>query len=124
MNSLKDVTPSLTMRVHLGLHLIGQLRDDHVEAVVDHRLAVGLLHPRLERVVQRLAAVLDREVDDRRRPAEGGGDRARLEVVGRRRAAERHVEMRVAVDAAGNDVATGRVDDAIGGHRQVACRWW
>ena len=75
-------------RVHLAFHLIGQLGDDHVEAVVDDRLAFGLLHPRLPGVVQRLAAVLNREVDDRRRAAEGRRHRPALEVVGRRRAAE------------------------------------
>ena len=37
-----------------------------------------------------------------------------LEIVGRRRAAERHVEMRVHVDAAGEDVFAGRVDDPVG----------
>ena len=66
-----------------------------------------------QRVVQRLAAVLDREVDDRRRAAERGGDRAGLEVVGRRRAAERHVEVRVDVDAAGQHVLARRVDQSV-----------
>jgi hypothetical protein len=41
--------------------------------------------------------------------------RARLEVVGRGGAAERHVEVRVGVDAAGDHVFAGRVDDHVGG---------
>ena len=69
-----------------------------------------------QRVVQRLAAVLDREVDDRGRAAERRRARAGLEVVGRRRAAERHVEMRVDVDAAGQHVLAGRVDHRVGVH--------
>ena len=100
MKSLNDVTPSRDHRVHLLLDAVGQVRDDHVEAVVDRGLALGLLHPGLPGLAQRLALVLDREVDDRRRAAVRRGDRARLEVVGRRRAAERHVEVRVDVDAA------------------------
>ena len=45
-------------------------------------------------------------------------DRARLEVVGRGRAAEGHVQVRVDVDAAGDDVLSGRVDDPVGLGRQ------
>ena len=101
-------------RVHLGFHLIGQLGDDHVEAVVDDRLAFRLLRPRFQRVMQRLAAILDGEIDDRGGAAEGRRDRAALEVVGRRRPAERHVQMRVDVDAAGQDVLVRRVDDRVG----------
>ena len=105
-------------RVHLLFHLIGQLGDDHVEPVVDGRLPLGLLHPRLPGVVKRLPLVLNREVDDRGGAAVRRGDRAGLEVVGRRRAAERHVEVRVHVDPAREDVLAGGIDDAIRGHRQ------
>ena len=48
------------------------------------------------------------------RAAVGGGERAGLEVVARRRAAERHVEVRVRVDAAGEDVLAAGVDDPVG----------
>ena len=64
--------------------------------------------------MQRLAAVLDGEVDDRGRAAVGRGDGPRLEVVGRRRSPERHVEVGVDVDAAGQHQLAGRVDDPIG----------
>ena len=64
-------------------------------------------------VMQRLAAVLDREVDDRRRAAERRGARAGLEVVGRGRAAERHVHVGVDVDAAGQHVLAGGVDHLV-----------
>ena len=68
--------------------------------------------------MQRLAPVLNREVDDRRRAAERRGDRAGLEIVGRGRAAERHVHVGVHVDAAGQDELALGVDDPIGRHRQ------
>jgi hypothetical protein len=55
----------------------------------------------------RLAAILDREVDDAGGTAKRGSDRPRLEIVGGRRAAERHVEVGVDVDAAGDDVLAG-----------------
>ena len=103
-------------RVHLAFHLIVQLGDDHVEAVVDHGLAFGLLRPRFHRVVQRLAAVLDREVDDRRRAAEGGSHRAGLEVVGGGGAAKRHVHVGVDVDAARQHVLAGGVDHLVRRH--------
>ena len=100
-------------RVHLALHLIVQLGDDHMEAVVDHGLALRLLYPRFPGVVQRLTAVLNREVHDRRGSAERRRPRARLEVVGRRRTAERHVHVRVHVDAARQDVPPARVDHPV-----------
>jgi len=105
-------------RVHLQFHLIGELRDDHVEAVVDGRLSVRLLHPRVPCVVQRLTLVLNREVDHGRCAAMRSGDGARLEVIRRRRPAKRHVEMRVHIDAAGEEVLALCVDDAIRVHRQ------
>ena len=100
-------------RVHLLLHLIVQLGDDHVKAVVDDGLALGLFHPRLPGVVQRLAAVLNREIDDRCRPAEGRRPRPALEVVSGCCAAKRHVEMRVDVDAARQHVLAGRIDHRV-----------
>ena len=114
----------LDHRVHLDLHLVGELGDDHVEAVVDGRLARGFLRPRFEGVVQRLASVLDREVDDRRGAAERRGDGAGFEVVGRGRAAERHVHVGVDVDAAGQHVLALGVDHPIGRHGRAPCRWW
>ena len=86
----------------------------------------ALRHPVVERVPHRLAAVLDGEVDEAGGAAERGGDRAGLEVVGRVGAAERHVEVRVHVDAAGHHVLARGVDRALGleaMRRQVACRW-
>ena len=86
-----------------------------VEAVVDAGLAVGLLVPRVEALAQRAAARLDREVDDRRRAAEGGGPGAGLEGVLGEGAAERQLHVGVGVDPAGDDPLAGRVDGAVGG---------
>ena len=108
----------LDHRVHLDLDLVGELGDDHVEAVVDRGLALGLLRSTFPTRGAASASVLNREVDDRRRAAERRGDRAGLEVVGRRGAAERHVHVRVHVDAAGQDVLALGVDHLVGRHGQ------
>jgi hypothetical protein len=63
--------------------------------------------------MKRLALCTDREVDDARRSPVRGRDGARLEVVPGCRAAERHIEMRVNVDAAGEHVLPLRVNDPI-----------
>ena len=56
------------------------------------------------------ADVLEREVDDHRRPARDGRRRARVPVVGGDRAAERHVHVRVGVDEARHQEAPADVD--------------
>jgi hypothetical protein len=110
--------PLLDHCVHLDLDLLRQLGDDHVEAVVDGRLALGLLHPRFPRVMERLSFVLNREVDDGGGAAESGGDGAGFEIVGGGGAAERHVHVRVHVDAAWEHVLAPGVDDLVGRHGQ------
>ena len=85
-----------------------------MERVVGHGFAIGLFHPRVEGMAQRLAFVLNREIDQRGRAAEGRGARAGLEIVGAGGAAERHVQMRMHVDAAGNDDAALGVEN-LGG---------
>ena len=111
-----------------GDALVGQLRelleraalvqvgDADVEADVDHRLApVDLLEVVLERLRERRAGRLHAEVDQGRRAAERGRDRARGEVVAGDGAAEEHLDVRVRVDRAGDDVLPGRVDHLVGG---------
>ena len=99
--------------IHVAEPGVLELGDDHVEPVIDHRLAVGALPPVVERMTHRAPAVLNREVDDAGRSAEGSRDSARLEIVRRRRAAKRHIEMGMDIDAAGNDVLARRIDRAI-----------
>ena len=92
--------------VHLGQGVVVDVRHDHVEAVVDRRRC-----PRPWRATRPgpsrsdCAARLDGEVDDRRRPAERRGARARLERVLREGAAEGQLHVGVHVDGARDDVA-------------------
>ncbi len=80
----------------------------------------GLLPPDVERVAHARAARLDGEIDDGGGAAEGSGARAGFEIVGRRGAAERHVEMGVDIDAAGHHVHSCRVDHRRRGIRRNA----
>jgi hypothetical protein len=65
-------------------------------------------------VVAFFAVVLQREVHDRRRPAERGRARPGLKVVRAEAAAERQVHVGVDVDAARHDVPIGGVDLDVG----------
>jgi hypothetical protein len=100
--------------IHLAEPGVLELGQDHVEAVVDHCPAIGPLPPVVQRMPHRLAAVLDGEIDDAGGAAEGSGHGARLEVVGRGGATERHVQVGVNVDAARHDVLPRGVDRAVG----------
>jgi hypothetical protein len=93
---------------------LAEVGDGHVVAHVDHLLAVRLAAPLVDRVGKRRARRLDDEVDVARRAAECCRRLARLDVVDRRRPAERHVEMRVRVDAAGKHVLPGCIDHSLG----------
>ncbi len=88
--------------------------EDLVEAVVDRAVARCLLVPFGEAVLDAGAGGLHGEVDDGCRAAPGCGARPRLEGVGRLGAAEGELEVGVRVDAAGDDVLAGRVDDGVG----------
>jgi hypothetical protein len=68
--------------------------------------------------MERLPFVLNGKVHDRGGPAVGGCYGTRLEIVGGRRASERHVEMRMHVDATREYVLSGGIDGAIGRHRE------
>jgi len=103
-------------RVHLLERVVVDVAHDHVEAVIGDRVALGLGVPGIEAVTQRLATRLDREIDDGRGAAEGGGAGPRLEGVLRERPAERQLHVRVNVDRAGDHVLAGRVDRLVGGH--------
>src|SRR5256885_1882887 len=91
-----------------------KIGDDAVEGVVGDGFVVGFLHPGVESLPEGLAFVLDGEVDERGGAAEGGGDCARLEIIGAGGAAEGHVQVRVDIDPAGDDQAAGGVSDEGG----------
>ena len=114
MKSLYDVTPcSGRRRELLERAALAEIGDGHVVAQSMICLPSRLACHVVERVRERLPVRLDAEVDVARRAAEGGRGLSRREVVDRDRPAKRHVEVRVRVDAAGEDVLPRRVDHAV-----------
>ena len=99
--------------VHVFQPRRAQIRDDHVQPIVDTRLPFGLLPPRIERVAHLRALRLDGKVHNRRRPADRRRARARLKIIRRRRPAKRHVEMRMRIDPARQDEQSGSVYDRV-----------
>jgi hypothetical protein len=90
--------PSATSWSISGERVVGDVAHDHVEAVVGDRVALGLGVPRVEALAQALALRLDREVDDRRRPAEAPRARPVSNVSFGERPAERQLHVGVDVD--------------------------
>ncbi|CAM5565860.1 hypothetical protein SFUMM280S_00127 [Streptomyces fumanus] len=114
---LEGGDPLLHQQVHLLQRLLAHIGDDHVEAVVDGAVALGLGVPGVQALAQRLALGLDGEVHDGGGAAPGGGAGAGLEGVGGGGAAERQLHVGVDVDAARQDVLAARVEDPVGGER-------
>ena len=83
------------------------------------QLPSALRVPRGQAVLHPLTGALHGEVDDGRGAAPGRRARAGLEGVGREGAAERQLHVRVPVDATGDHVLAGGVDDAVGRCGQV-----
>jgi hypothetical protein len=108
----------LGQRRQLLLDVVGQVRDRDVQAEVDARL-LGLALPRLDGLAERAVGILEREVDEHRRAARDRRGGARVPVVGRDRAAEWHVHVRVAVDEPRHHLGAGAVDDLSAVARQV-----
>ena len=106
--------------VHLGQAVVGDVAHDHVEAVVGHRVALGLGVPGIEPLAERLPARLDREVDDVVVPPKAA---ARVPVSNVSLAnvpAERQLHVGVDVDRARDDVAARRIDRLVGAHPAAA----
>ena len=99
--------------VHLLERVVVDVAHDHVEPVVDDGIALGLGVPRVEAFAKRVAPRLDREIDDRGRPAECRRPRPGLEGVLGQRPAERQLHVGVDVDAARDDVLAGGVDGLV-----------
>ena len=96
-----------------------EVGDGHVQREVDTGFVFGFLQPGFERVLERAGLVLQREVDDGRCATNGCGLRSGCVVIGRSRAAEGHVEVRVNVNATGHYEEIGRVDDVVIRFRDV-----
>ncbi len=91
-----------------------QIGDSDVVAHVDHLLPCGLRVPDRERVAEALAPGLDAEVDVTGRSAKSRRGLPALDVVDRHGAPERHVEMRVGIDAARQHEPSTSIDRAVG----------
>ena len=99
--------------LHALQRLLVDATDDLVEGVVDGALALCFAMPVGERSVHVAARVLHRHVDDRGDTAPRGSAGAGLERVAGQGAAKGHLHVGVHVDAAGDDVLAGRVDDPV-----------
>src|SRR5579859_517978 len=96
--------------IHFGQLAGGHVSHNAMERVIAHRFVGGFAHPRIEGLAQGLPLVLNREVDQGCRSAEGRGARSSFEVVSAGGAAEWHVQMRVDVDASRQHKPVGRVE--------------
>jgi hypothetical protein len=97
---------------HVFTHSIVPIGDAHVVGIIGDRVLRAFL-PIGERLHQGLVAVRDAEVDDHRRAAGQSRLGAAFVIVGGVRAHERHVEMGMRVDAAGQDEAVPGVERAV-----------
>ena len=97
--------------VHFLQRLLVHVRHDHVKAVVDGAVAVGLRMPLVERSSERATLLLDGEINNRRRATPSRRTRAGLEGVGGHRAAKRHFHVGVNVDAARDHVLCCCIND-------------
>src|SRR5260370_27272868 len=90
---------------------VGQVRDDAVKRVVNHSLAISLFHPGVESLMERLAFILNSEVDQGGCSAMCCCHGARFEVIRTLCSTERHVQMCMHIDTAGHHITVGGVDD-------------
>ena len=113
MKHLNELTPFLLDHERDLFERFGAaVGDREMERVVDRRFAGGLFRPTSRgALASESPFCVQREIDDRRRPAERSRNRAAGEVVGGHGAAERHVEVRVRIDEARENVRSRRVDD-------------
>src|ERR1017187_3037231 len=82
-----------------------------MKRVIANRFAGSFLHPGIEGRSQCLALVLDGEVDQCCRPAEGRGARSGFEIIRTRGSSEGHVEVSMHVNSAGKHIFARRVDN-------------
>ena len=85
-----------------------------MEGIITDSFVRRLLHPGVESCSQRLALVLNREIDQRRGSPKRGSSRAGFEIVGTMGTAKGHVQVRVHVDSAGQNVLARGVNDLAG----------
>src|SRR5262249_37490853 len=100
--------------IHLRELSAGNIGHNAVKRVIANCFVGGLAHPCVKSLPQGLAFVLNGEIDQRRRATEGSGSRSCLKIVGTGRASERHVEMRVHVNASRQHEFADRIQQADG----------
>jgi len=99
--------------VHVFQACFGKIGDNHVQAIIDARLGLRLFPPGVERIAHLGAAGLDGKVDDGCGAADGRRAGAGFEIVARCGTTERHVEVRVRVDAARQQQHAGGVQHLV-----------
>ncbi len=92
---------------------LSQVRHNHVQPVIDARLALGLPPPRIQRRAHLRSARLYGEVHNRRRPANRSRARARLKIIGRVSPSERHVQMSMRIHAARKHQQPRGIDNRV-----------
>ena len=103
--------PGVDEGIELALPPLGEAGDVEVDAVVDVGATVDQLEPRRQRLRERLAGQLRREVEVGRHAAGRRRKRAALEVVRRSCRAGVEQQMGMRVDDAGQDQQAGGIDD-------------
>src|ERR687898_73589 len=94
----------------LGLYVVAQIRDGDVETVINDRLALCLLGPRVEGSGEGASGLLQGEVDDHGRTAGRSRLGTRGPVVRRDGTPERHVHVGMGIDEAWHDQLARGVD--------------
>ncbi len=108
---LERANARLRHRGHVLEDRLAGVGDRHVKAVVHMRGSVGATAPLVERGLEIVGMLLDREIDEARHSAGSRRLRAGVVVVGRHRSHERHRQVRVIVDQAWQHEAARRIHD-------------
>jgi hypothetical protein len=107
----------------LAERLLGRVREDQMERIVDHRLRAGAAVVVLDDGPELHPAVLRREGDHGGGAAEGRGHGAGVKIVGAHDPGRGElVDVDVAVDAAGEDVEAAGIDLPAPGRQPLAER--
>jgi len=110
---LERVHPALNDPLHLVEDAFVPAGNRHVIREIGAALRSRLRVPRVDGIEKRAVLPRQHEIDDHRRAPGGGGEGAGLERLGGGGAHEGHFEMRMRVDAAGDDVGFRRIDRLV-----------
>ena len=105
---------------HVAQRPVGKFGECQMETVINNGLAFGLVMPGVKPLRHRLAMRVGGIINNRGRAAAGRRHRAGREIVAGTDVAERHVEMRMHVNAAGQQIASGQIKRLCVGHIKMA----